>query len=520
MNGIGGRDRRREGTMDRRAFLRRVALGAAALAAPRAATSEPPPASAASAAGRPNVLVFVADDLSWAHTGFAGGPFVRTPNFDRVAREGAYFENAFSSAPICTPTRGSLLTGLSPWQLEDGMQLLGTLPARFETYPAALEQAGYFAGFTGKGWGPGNWRASGRTADPAGTPFYSEMLAEAPTTGMRKNDLPGNFRAFLEARPAGRPFCFWYGSFEPHVPYEAGSGIRAGLRPETVVVPPFLPDTPEVRSDLLDYALEIQYLDAQLGACLDALEKAGELDRTLIVVVGDNGLPFPAAKHTCYEYGVHVPLALRWGARIPAGRRVTEPVSTPDLTATIYAAAGVTPARPLAGADLVPGLVAPRGGRCLPDREFVVLAHERGNLCREGDVGYPIRAIRGARHLYIRNYAPDRWPCGDPDQYGDVDPIPTKQLLIDRRDDPAIRPFFERAMGKRPVEELYDVVDDPACLKNLAGDPARRALMDALREKMESRLKADGDWRVLGEGDRYERIPVATGRRPAEKRNE
>lgn len=136
--------------LNRREFVKSLALSAGALVLPAGVWSGP-------VGKRPSVLVFVADDMTWAHTSFAGCTFARTPNFDRLAREGMYFENAFSASPICTPTRGSLLTGLQPWQLGEGIQLLSTLPAQLVTYPNHLAQHGYFTGSTGKGWGPGRW---------------------------------------------------------------------------------------------------------------------------------------------------------------------------------------------------------------------------------------------------------------------------------------------------------------------------------------------------------------------------
>src|SRR6185503_13989215 len=192
---------------------------------------------------RPNILLVVADDWSHPHAGAYGDRTVKTPAFDRVAREGALFENAFTTAPSCTPSRAAILTGQTPHRLAEGGNLHSFLPARFAVYPDLLEAAGYHVGFTGKGWGPGRFEPGGRTRNPAGPAFES-------------------FEAFLQKRPSGAPFCYWFGSNHPHRPYQAGSGARAGLRAESVAVPAFLPDTPEVRNDLLDYYQEVQLFDA------------------------------------------------------------------------------------------------------------------------------------------------------------------------------------------------------------------------------------------------------------------
>lgn len=169
---------------------------------------------------RPNILLAIADDASWAHFGACGDRVIRTPTVDRLAREGVGFTHAFCSSPSCTPSRGALLTGQSFWRLESGGNLWSVLPNKFRVYPDLLEAAGYHVGLQGKGWGPGDFKGGGWTRNPAG-PLYKD------------------FATFLRGVPAGKPFCFWYGSSDPHRPYDAGSGARSGLKPELVQVPPF-----------------------------------------------------------------------------------------------------------------------------------------------------------------------------------------------------------------------------------------------------------------------------------------
>jgi uncharacterized sulfatase len=280
--------------------------------------------AAATAGGpRPNVLVAIADDQSFAHTSAAGFKAVRTPAFDRVAREGVLFRNGFAGSPGCSPSRAALLTGRHTWQIEEAGTHLCSFPKKYAVYPDLLEADGYAVGYTGKGWGPGNWKISGRTRNPAG-PAFNQRKLTPPTSGISKVDYAGNFGEFLATRQKGQPFCFWYGATEPHLDYEKGSGLKAGKRLEDGVVPPFLPDTPEVRGEILDYCLEIEWFDTQLGKMLAMLEAAGELDNTLVIVTADNGMPFPRAKATCYEYGIHEPLAIRWPARASGGRAVDD----------------------------------------------------------------------------------------------------------------------------------------------------------------------------------------------------
>ena len=140
---------------------------------------------------RPNILLCIADDASWHHFGANGDKVVRTPNFDRVAREGVNFRNAFCSSPSCTPSRGALLTGQSFWRLQEGANLWSRWPTNFAVYPELLAKAGYHVGLKGKGWGPGDFKYYGHAANPAG-----------PATK--------DFGTFLANKPAGKPFCFWF----------------------------------------------------------------------------------------------------------------------------------------------------------------------------------------------------------------------------------------------------------------------------------------------------------------------
>jgi len=446
-------------------------------------------------ARRPNVLFVIADDWSYPHASAYGDRTVATPAFDRVAREGSLFLNAFVASPSCTPSRAAILTGRPVHQLAEGGNLHGTLPARFPVYPDLLEKAGYHVGFTGKGWGPGRFEPGGRTRNPAGPRFE-------------------HFDDFLTKRKDGQPFCFWFGSTDPHRPYEAGSGARAGLKADTVAVPPFFPDTPEVRSDLLDYYLEVQRFDGQLAKLLDTLERRGELDDTIVVVTSDNGMPFPRAKANLYDAGTRVPLAIRWGRRGRAGQKIEAFVSLTDVAPTFLEAAALPIPAEVVGRSLGPAIVnagLPFSTRAAADRARVFVERERHANVRRGDLSYPARGVRTADHLYIHNYRPDRWPAGDPElymsvgPYGDIDGGPTKQLLIDRRSDAAIARFFELATAKRPAEELYDLKKDPHQLVNVAGDKAYATTRERLRKELEAWQRATADPRLTQDDDRWDK---------------
>ena len=451
---------------------------------------------------RPNILIAVADDWSWPHAGAYGDRTVATPTFDRVAKEGARFTHAFTMAPSCTPSRAALLTGQASHRLAEGGNLHGFLPARFAVYPDLLEAAGYFVGFTRKGWGPGRVEPGGRTRNPAGPQF-------------------AGFDEFMKQRPAGRPFSFWFGSQDPHRPYDKGSGLKAGLKLESVVVPPFLPDTPEVRSDLLDYYLEVQRFDREVGEILDKLAAAGELDNTLVVVTSDNGMPFPRGKANVYDAGVHMPLAVRWPGRVTGGRVIDAFVSHMDLAPTFLEAAGLRPPGSMTGRSLWPLLRDER----VAEREQVFVERERHANVRPGDLSYPMRAVRTRDFLYIRNFRPDRWPAGDPEKYvavgpfGDIDDGPTKQLLLSRHAaDEVITPFFELATAKRPAEELYDLRGDPWQVVNVAGRPEHARVQKTLREALDRWMRQTGDPRAKSGADPWDRYPYYGQPGPSEPR--
>jgi arylsulfatase A-like enzyme len=447
---------------------------------------------------RPNILLCIADDASWHHFGANGDNVVRTPNFDRVAREGVNFRNAFCSSPSCTPSRGALLTGQHFWRLEDGGNLWSRWPNKFAVYPDLLAKAGYHVGLQGKGWGPGDFKFGGREHNPAGP-------------GVR------DFSTFLKSAPEGKPFCFWFGSTDPHRLYERGSGVKAGLKIKDVQVPPYLVDTPAVRSDMLDYYAEIERFDRDIGAMLKVLEERGELDNTLVVITSDNGWPFPRGKATCYDAGARMPLAIRWPAKAKGGRVVDDFVSHTDLAHTFLEAAGLKTPSEMTGRSLLPLLASDKSGQIETGRDAALFGRERHASVRAGNVGYPVRAIRTRDYLYLLNFKPDRWPAGDPPLYGDVDQhlnidgSPTKQAMVEHGGDPVVKRLFDLAFGKRPAEELYDVNADPWQTNNVAGSPRHAGAKEKLRARLEQYLAAMGDPRARADGDIFDRYFYVTG---------
>lgn len=475
----------------RREFLKTAGAASVGLALAGAI-----PSMAAPTDKRPNILFVLADDWSYPHAGAYGDNIVKTPNFDKVAANGVIFTNAFCATPSCTGSRAAILTGQHVHRLDEGANLYGPLPRRFALYTDILEAAGYTIGLALKGHGPAPADNNGRPHNPAGPDF-------------------ADFKTFIEQAPADKPFCFWHGSHYPHRDYKQDSGVKSGMRLEDVKVPPFLPDTPDVRGDILDYYYAVEQFDKQLGDALDALEKAGRSDNTIVVVTGDNGMPFPRSKATLYGIGVHNPLAIRWPGKAKAGRKVDEVVSFTDFAPTFLEAAGIKPPADMTGRSMM-DLLKGSG-----TRDFIVTERERHVDCRVGHRAYPCRSIRTKEFSYIHNFEPDLWPAGDPKyfvgvgDFGDIDTGPSKDVILNGRDDPKIKPFFELATGKRPEEELFDLAKDPWELHNVANDPAYAKVKKDLRGKLDAWMKQTADPRATNpHDDRWDKYPYPGTKRP------
>ncbi|UCH84986.1 MAG: sulfatase [Candidatus Latescibacterota bacterium] len=458
----------------------------------------------------PNILVLLSDDQSWMHTGVTGNSGVSTPTFDRVAREGVLFTRAFSASPSCSPSRAAILTGQDIWRLGAAANQSGPIDVQTEVYPDILEDHGYFVGYSGKGWYPGDHKASGRLRNPAGEAFTDE----------KHRARVEYFTAFLDSLPEGTPFCFWYGSREPHRPYgelRFKPHVLEGIKP-----PPIWPDVREIRGDLRHYLLRIEYFDKQAGNVLKILEERGLLHNTLVVMTSDNGMPFPRGKANLYDLGTRVPLAILWKDRVRGGRVISDLVSLTDLAPTFVDAAGTKIPREMTGHSLLNVLLSGEQRTETPRRDVIVTARERHSYAREGGVGYPARAIRTHDYLFIRNYEPSRWPAGDPPYFGDVDArdysyySPTKEYMIINREDPNVEPLFDLCFGKRPHAELYRVREDSLQMTNMlevnrdgtAGSSVDyESIAKELADRLDEYLSTAGDARATDVESIWDALP-------------
>ena len=462
------------------------------------------PACGQEIAEPPHILFAIADDWGWPHAGAYDDPVVQTPAFDRVAAEGILFNHAYVSAPSCTPSRNAILTGQYHWRLGPGANLWSTLDPSIPVYPHLLEDAGYKTGFLSKSWGPGdisNWERH-----PAGKEYPEK----------------GGFDQFMEEWDGKQPFCFFLGSHDPHRGYEKGSGKASGMDLENIRLFECFPDHPEVRSDVADYYYEVQRFDTVVGRALATLEAYGVLENTIVVVCGDNGMPFPRCKANNYDSGVRIPLAIRWGNGIAdPGQAMDDFISTTDLAPTFLEAAGVKVPGVMTGQSMT-GLFSrkAKGKTYTENRSWVLHGKERHVPGQEDNLGgYPVRAIRTHDFLYIRNFLPERWPSGTPNHQkafrprpnawlADCDNGPTKSHMVENRDlDAEHRQLYALAFGKRPAEELYDCRNDPAQLINLAGRPEYAEVQARLSGLLMEKLRKTGDPRVAGPPFDFDAVP-------------
>jgi N-sulfoglucosamine sulfohydrolase len=423
-------------------------------------------ALAAGQSSRPNIVLMITDDQG-LQAGCYGDPIVPTPNLDKLASEGVRFTNAFCTTSSCSPSRSVILTGLynhanGQYGLQHDVHNFSTFP-RIRGLPRLLGESGYRTAWIGKVHVQPESAYAVQGAIVNDGQSIPQMLTSA--------------RAFLnESRD--QPFFLLFCTHQPH---RAGKGFGNPQKRQEMVqkysasqlkVPSWLPDNPAVREDLSEYYEATGRADEALGGLHDALEKTGHLEDTAIIYMSDNGPPFPGAKTTLYEPGVHLPLVMC----LPSGPRGTTCdalVTWADITPTILALTGVKPPYPLQGRSLLPIIneKSPAGW------DEVYLSHS----FHEVTMYYPMRAIRTRQFKLILNLAHElSYPFAS-DIYGS----PTWQSVL-KDDIKMLGPRPVEAFLHRPKWELYDLQKDPGEAHNLADDPASADALALLQKKLRS----------------------------------
>ncbi len=509
---------------------------------------------AAEVAPRYNILFVFADDWGRYAGAYAAldkvpslNDVIRTPHVDRVAREGVIFRNAFVNAPSCTPCRSSLFSGRHFFNTGLGAILIGAhWDTAIPTFPLLLRDVGYHIGKSYKVWSPGDnpdapfggqkyaYERAGRMPNR-----FSDNTERLVQQGMSVasarekilDQVRDNFDAFMADRKSGQPWLYYFGTTTTHREWLKGSGLKHwGINPDDLKgkLPGTLPDVPEVREDVADYLGECQGVDACVGVLLERLAAAGELERTVVVLSGDHGFPgVTNGKCNLYTLGTAVPLVVRWPGGKP-GRVVDDFVGLPDLCPTFLDIAGVPHPEKLNSRSIMPLLTTERSGQVDPERTAVIAGRERHVAeARENNLPYPMRALYTRDFVYIRNFAPERWPMGAPyaaeaatatlsqEQlehntryaFPDMDAGPTKAWLLFNRESAFGQPHYQRAFAKRPPEELYDLSQDRAQVTNVAADPAYAATKERLASELLRRLKEADDPRVCQSPIPFEHSP-------------
>jgi len=426
-------------------------------------------------AAQPNILLVIADDCTYRDLGVYGGQ-AKTPHLEKLASEGMKFNRCFQAAPMCSPTRHSLYTGLYPVKS-------GAYPNHTMAYDWVKSIAHYLH--------PANYTThiSGKTHISPRSVFPFEYLDQG---GMN----PRSFGKVLQASAkSGRPFLFIAASDEPHAPWDKGD---ASLYPTAALkLPPVVVDTPETRRAFSQYLAEITYFDSQVGELLQQLEQSPQRDNTFVIVLSEQGNSFPFAKWTCYDAGLQSGCITRWPGKTKPASISEALIEYVDVVPTLLEMAGLDRPDNLDGRSFLSVLT----GAATSHKEFVYgLQTTRG--IHGGSDHYGIRSVRDTRFRYIRNLTPD---ATFQNAATKDSTFKTWQKMAAAGDAHAQR--LTHDYQHRPAEELYDCEADPWNRQNLANEPRLAKKLAELRTKLDAWMKQQGDDGQSTEMKALERMP-------------
>lgn len=426
----------------------------------------PSPAPAADAPPkRPNILWLVSED-NGRFLGCYGDPFAKTPRLDRLAAEGVLYLNAYANAPVCAPSRSTLITGVYGSSLGTmHMRSRYRIPADVKFYCDYLKDTGYYC------------------MNPGKTDYNILGNDKAPwDKGKSWSDAP-----------AGKPWMLVLNHETTHESCLHKSVVHPEFLTEPFTLPPYHPDTPELRSNWVEYHRDMTKMDGQIGAVLDRLEKDGLADDTIVFYYSDHGGILPRSKRFCLDSGLHVPFIVRFGknfqhlAPAPAGTKVDRLISFVDLPPTLMSLAGVPipPQYEQGRAFLGPAAAEPR--------EYVF-----GFRNRMDETVDFVRTVRDKRYRYVRNYMPHRRP-GEHVNYLWL--MPATASWERAYKDGKCNELHSAFWREKPAEELYDEQADPYEVSNLAEKPEHRETLDRLRKALREHLLKTRDTGFLPETD-------------------
>lgn len=421
------------------------------------------------AATPPHLILIIADDMAWDDCGAYGHPNIRTPNIDRLAKEGMRFTQAFLTTSSCSPSRASIITGTYPHQT-DAEQLHWPLPGDRVTFVEQLKAKGYWTAAAGK-WHLGDavrdrfdYIAAENTAG-----FVLQSGTEKAETEQPKSDGSGcqQWLPTLQKRPADQPFFLWLAAVDPHRPYHENI-VDQPHGSEDIILPPYLPDSEPVRKDFALYYDEIHRMDDYIGQVLAELDQAGLSENTLVLFISDNGRAFPREKTTLYDGGIKTPWIVRWPKEVQAGSVTDALVSSLDIAPTFLQLAGLEVGANFLGKDF---------RAVLQDTSAAIneYIYAEDHWHDFEDYG---RAVRNQRYKLIHNYYPDLANTPPADALRS----PTFQYMLGQQALGTLTPAQQACfLAPRPEEELYDLQLDPHELQNKIDDPSYADIAKELR---------------------------------------
>ncbi|MGB0609911.1 MAG: sulfatase family protein [Verrucomicrobiales bacterium] len=410
----------------------------------------------------PNFVFIIADDCTFRDIGCYGGQ-AKTPNIDRLATEGMRFTRCFQAAPMCSPTRHNLYTGIYP--VKSGAYPNHTfVKDGIKSVVHYLKPKGYRVALSGK------------THINPRTSFPFEYSTKGNNPDLDKID-----QLFEDSVKEKTPFCLFACSNEPHSPWDKGN--QSDYDPQKIKLPPYFVDTPETREAYCKYLAEIGYYDWQVGQILKKLDKHGLKEDTLVMVVSEQGSGFPFAKWTCYENGLQSAMVVRWPGKIEAGSKTSAMVEYVDVLPTFLDAAKFNLPKVLEGQSFLPVLL---GNKHAHKKYVYGLMTTKG--INNGSENYGIRSIRDERYKYIWNFTPDV-----EFQNACTQSMVFKSWIKKAQSGDADAKDKVKRYQWRPEIEVYDLEEDPHEWNNLAGKSEVKTIQQRLSNALKKWMKSQGD---------------------------
>lgn len=412
----------------------------------------------------PNIVLIMADDMTYTDLGCFGNRDVQTPHLDRLATQGMKLTRCFSPAPMCAPTRAALYTGLFP--VRNGAHPNHSrVKSGVKSLPHYLKPLGYRVGLLGK-----------RHIKPA-TAYPFEFLKG------KKGGLNAKTVSEFMARDKAHPYCLIVTSHEPHSPWNRGDASQ--YNPRELTLPPYLVDTPDTRDALTKYYAEINYLDEEVGMVMETLEKTGDPERTLVIFLSEQGSSFPHCKWTCYETGLRAAGIVRWPGVVKPNSETAAMIQYVDVVPTLMEIAGGDPST--LGLDGRSFLKVLQGKS--PSHRNTVYGVQTSRGIIKGPKGYGIRSVRDERYKLIWNLFPEH---NFQNVVTESSPVFASWKKAANEGD-TFAAKRSAVYQERPEFEFYDLKEDPFELNNLAGDSDVQTHQQRLRRMLSEWMQQQGD---------------------------